>query len=467
MPTSRRKASQFTLASAAVPETPEGLIDGVPAAKTLSKGIILTKAIEYIDFLRSTRDGLNDDIELLKGMVREMVGGGDGLVEEWERRRAENEKVREAARQRQREEDEEAEDGTGEDEEDEEEVAAPVTKGKRAAATTTAGTKRGRKADGPAASKKAKSSASSALTPPLTSEYSRVQALNAAHIESLAQQQQTGRAGQHTFPPSPVSSGDELAVSPAALQNGSGGRVLLASFMGASFAGGIGYDLATTAVVAEETVGTWAGGLVRRSVPTDPSSPSSAVDHLHPSLLSGLAALGGASILVALAYLLYPLFFSSPSEPALPPRTRRRAQAVAALSALSLAASSSSTPLTVGAARKSALDARRELLHFVGAPRAIVLPFAIAKEALVWTVRRATGLTWGRDDGHEDVEEAVAWVRIAEIEASVGASIAVTLASSPTRTDDLALQAADYLTSLVATRSSACPICLAPRLGRP
>ncbi|BGP00604.1 Proteophosphoglycan ppg4 [Rhodotorula toruloides ATCC 204091] len=423
MPTSRRRASQFTLASAAVPETPEGLIDGVPAAKTLSKGIILTKAIEYIDFLRSTRDGLNDDIELLKGMVRSMVGGGEGLVEEWERRRAENEKEREEARRRQREEDEEAEDGTGEDEEEEEEVVAPPAKGRKAAATATAGTKRGRNADGPAASKKAKSAASSGLAPPLTSEYSRVQALNAAHIESLAQQQQAGLTGQHTFPPSPVSSGDELAVSPAALQNGqsgNGGRVLLASFMGASFAGGIGYDLATTAAVAEETVGAWAGGLVRRSVPTDPSAPAAAVDHVHPSLLSGLATLGAASILVALAYLLYPLFFASSSQPALPPRTRRRAQAVAALSALSSAASSSSTPLTVGAARKSALDARRELLRFVGAPRAVALPFSIAKEALVWAIRRATGLTWGRDDGHEDVEEAVAWVRIAEIEASVG-----------------------------------------------
>ncbi|BGP34582.1 hypothetical protein JCM10296v2_006404 [Rhodotorula toruloides] len=424
MPTSRRRASQFTLASAAVPETPEGLIDGVPAAKTLSKGIILTKAIEYIDFLRSTRDGLIDDIELLKEMVKSMVGGGEGLVEEWERRRAENEKIREEARRRQREEDEEAEEGTGEEEEEEEEVVAPPAKGRKgAAATSTAGTKRGRKADGPAASKKAKASAASGLAPPLTSEYSRVQALNAAHIESLAQQQQNGLTGRHTFPPSPVSSGDELAVSPAALQNGqsgNGGRVLLASFMGASFAGGIGYDLATTAAVAEETVGAWAGGLVRRSVPTDPTAPASAIDHVHPSLLSGLATLGAASILVALAYLLYPLFFASSSQPALPSRTRRRAQAVAALSALSSAASSSLTPLTVGAARKSALDARRELLRFVGAPRAVVLPFSIAKEALVWAIRRATGLTWGRDDGHEDVEEAVAWVRIAEIEASVG-----------------------------------------------
>ncbi|BGP26913.1 proteophosphoglycan ppg4 [Rhodotorula toruloides] len=423
MPTSRRRASQFTLASAAVPETPEGLIDGVPAAKTLSKGIILTKAIEYIDFLRSTRDGLNDDIELLKGMVREMVGGGEGLVEEWERRRAENEKIREAERERQREEDEEAEDGPDEDEEEEEEVPAPAPKGRKTAAATTAGTKRGRKADGPAASKKAKSAAPSGLAPPLTSEYSRVQALNAAHIESLAQQQQASRATQHTFPPSPISSGDELAVSPAALQNGqsgNGGRVLLASFMGASFAGGIGYDLATTAAVAEETVGAWAGGLARRSVSTDPSAPASAIEHVHPSLLSGLAALGAASILVALAYLLYPLVFPSSSQAALPLRTRRRAQAIITLSELSSAAASSPTPLTVGAARKAALDARRELLRFVGAPRAIVLPFSIAKEALVWAIGRATGLTWGRDDGHEDVEEAVAWVRIAEIEASVG-----------------------------------------------
>lgn len=447
MPVSKRKASQFTLASAAIPETPTGLVDGVAPAKTLSKGVILNKANEYIDYLRFARESRDADIELLKCMVRDMVGGGDALVAEFERRRAVLEVTRAEERERAREEEEDGlGEGEGEDDDEEEETSAPQPAAAKAPKGAAAGTKRGRKADAPAAAAPAKkargrgaapaAAATQGLSPPLTGDYRHVQAQNQAHLDSLASGPQTQT--RHVFPPSPVSSGDELSVSPGAVMGtGQGGgaangRVLLASFMGVSFAGGLGYDLAGSAVVAEETLGATAarvltGRLARRGADNATSVPLEAnlVDRLHPSLLSGLVALGAATILVSLIYLVLPLFSrgstSSPA-PTTSLRARRRAQAVAALSALSAASAADGTYAT---ARSSALAARRELLRIVGAPGPLLLPFALAKEALGWAARRATGLTWARDGAgpsQEDVEEAVVWVRVAEIEASVGAS---------------------------------------------
>jgi hypothetical protein len=428
MPTTKRKASQFSLASAAIPETPEGLIDGIPAARTLSKGVILNKAVEYIDFLRYSRDAQNEDLETLKGMVRELVGDGEKLVDEFERRQAERHIDREAERKRLLAED--SQEDQGESAEDEEEEEAPVVQAPKGRAA--AGTKRGRPAAAAttAPAKKARASTrNNGLTPPLSDEYERVQDLNAAHLGALVSSQDGGAypPNVHTFPPSPVSSEDR-GVSPSALNNdeqeraGRGGRVMLASFMGASFAGGLGYDLAASAAVAEETLAqaagrAWAGGLVRRSeVPTETTTVPAKVFELHPSLLSGLVALGAACVVVALFYLVRSVLSLGKSSTS--PAKSRRSRALAALQVISARPTA-----TYGASRKNALDARRALLRLVGGPSVLILPFAIAKEALVWAIRRVTGLTWGRDgavDEQATIEEAMAWIRIAEIETTVG-----------------------------------------------
>ncbi|GAA5865587.1 hypothetical protein JCM3774_002059 [Rhodotorula dairenensis] len=423
MPTTKRKASQFSLASAAIPETPEGLIDGIPAARTLSKGVILNKAVEYIDFLRYSRDAQNEDIETLKSMVREMVGDGAKLVDEFEQRQAARHLDREAERKRLLAEDSQEEQGdSGEEDEDEEAPVVQAPKGRAGAA----GTKRGRPATTPAApAKKARSSArTNALTPPLSEEYERVQDLNAAHLGALAAHESANHPSAHAFPPSPVSSEDR-GVSPSALGTdaggtGRGGRVMLASFMGASFAGGLGYDLAASAAVAEETIAqaagrAWAGGLIRRSEGSEPTVPAQ-VTMLHPALLSGLVALGAACVVIGLFYLVRSIINLGKSTSS--PAKSRRSRAMAALQVISARPSA-----TYGAARKNALDARRALLRLVGGPSVIVLPFAIAKEAVVWAIRRVTGLTWGRDgavDEQATIEEAMAWIRIAEIETMVG-----------------------------------------------
>lgn len=424
MPTTKRKASQFSLASAAIPETPEGLIDGIPAARTLSKGVILNKAVEYIDFLRYSRDAQNEDLETLKGMVRELVGDGEKLVDEFERRQAERHIDREAERKRLLAED--SQEDQGESAEDDEEEEAPVVQAPKGRAG--AGTKRGRPAAAAAApAKKARASTrNNGLTPPLSDEYERVQDLNAAHLGALASSQDGGAyPNVHTFPPSPVSSEDR-GVSPSALDNneqeraGRGGRVMLASFMGASFAGGLGYDLAASAAVAEETLAqaagrALAGGLVRRSEVPETTAPAK-VFELHPSLLSGLVALGAACVVVALFYLVRSVLSLGKSSTS--PAKSRRSRALAALQVISARPTA-----TYGASRKNALDARRALLRLVGGPSVLILPFAIAKEALVWAIRRGTGLTWGRDgavDEQATIEEAMAWIRIAEIETTVG-----------------------------------------------
>ncbi|GAA5940058.1 hypothetical protein JCM1841_005350 [Sporobolomyces salmonicolor] len=467
MPVTKRKASQFTLPSGASTATPVGLVDGVTAAKTLSKGVILNKAIEYIDFLRFTREAHHEDLELFKEMVTSMVGDGERLVEEFERRREAKEKERieqrEAAREREEGEDDEENGDEEDDQEEEEKTISVAASGKKAAASAAAGgagARKRAKKDQPAAP--AKSMAASAATtspislpsqqisPPLTAEYRHVQARNAAHLESLTGQQQyfaQQRMGSNPFPPSPVSS-DELSVSPSAIM-GDGTyrphasypaysaqppRVLLASFMGLSFAGGLGWDWTASASAAAEgatgVVGkAWTSRLMRRAargVDAEPGGGGALVDLLHPSLLSGLVALGVASIVVSVVYLVYPLFSSaaSSSTTASSGDRRRRDRA---LSSLAAASSSSpardSEPQTHGTSRTAALQARRDLLALAGAPPALLVLPALLKETLVWALGVGLGLSWAggvRKGDPEMVEKAVAWVRVAEIEATVG-----------------------------------------------
>ncbi|GAA5900940.1 hypothetical protein JCM6882_005984 [Rhodosporidiobolus microsporus] len=449
MPASRRKASQFTLAPAAVPTTPHGLVDGILAAKTLSKGTILQKAIEYIVFLRSARDGLEEDLQMFREMVEGAVQGGEGLVREFERRREVQERRREAEREKRRE----MEENEGEDDdEDDDEATAPVApaaaKGKKAAPAASS-KKRGAPSTAPTAAAKKARLPSQHISPPLTSEYQRVQALNAAHLEALAAQQQQQadhhqQQGQHTFPPSPASSGE--GVSPSAIMGGGANghsppRVLFASFMGLSFAGGTAYDWTTSAATAEEAVAgsvarAWTARLVRRSATLEAAAAGAGLADLllHPSLLGGLVAVGLASIVVSLLWLVYPLFSSlrrPSSSSSSPPSftsdspshsSRKRDEALAALAALNAPkADGSEEPETHAAAREKALQARKELLKLVGAPGAVGAVFAMAKEAVVAAVREGAGVTVSRargGSGAREREEAVAWVRVAEIEAS-------------------------------------------------
>ncbi|GAA5821766.1 hypothetical protein JCM11251_001015 [Rhodosporidiobolus azoricus] len=460
MPPSRRKASQFTLTPAAVTHlvTPTGLVDGIAAAKTLSKGTILQKAIEYIVFLRSARDGLEEDLKMMKELVDGSVEGGEVLTREWERRRAINEARREREREERAKEDAAAEEGAGEEdgEEEEDEPAPVTTKGKRAAAgskkrgasslsaTASAAAPAGKKARLP----------SQHISPALTSNYSRVQALNAAHLEALAASQQQQQE-QHAFPPSPASSG-ENGVSPGAIMGGANGsppRILLASFMGLSFAGGTAYDWASSAATAEEAAAgavarAWTSRLVRRAAFPDPSAAAATtdaglglVDLFHPSLLGGLVALGLASIVVSLVWLVYPLFASSAStsyrrphpstsatpSPAVTRSSRRRTEALAALAALNSSSTNpdgSVEPETYASARTKALQARRQLLKLAGAPGTVGLISGLAKEGAVYGMRELVGVRLSRSRGMQEdpfkKEQAIAWVRIAEIEASLG-----------------------------------------------
>jgi len=448
MPVSKRKASQFTLPSGIATSAPTGLVDGVAAAKTLSKGVILNKAIEYIDFLRFARESHNEDLDMLKEMVRTMVGGGEQLVAEFEKKREERELERVQERERDQEEGEDGDDdGEGEeegDEEDDDKPAPVVTKSKKAA---PASKKRGAAKKDNSPPVKTKPLAPSAvpastislpsqqISPPLSSEYRHVQALNAAHLENIAVgHQQLQHPVTHTFPPSPVSS-DDHSVSPAALmgdnsyygqqQFSAQPRILLASFMGLSFAGGLGYDwtsgAAAAAEEATEIVGSaWTSRLARRSL-VNASQGSSLIDVFHPSLLSGLVALGLASIVVSIAYVVYPLFSSSKS---LPPSDTRRTQA---LSSLASSSSPSSTPQTYASSRSTSLAARKDLLALVHGPSSISLLPSLAKETLIWAITSGLGLRWTlsthQSESQKDIETALAWVRIAEIETTLGRDV--------------------------------------------
>lgn len=160
---------------------------------------------------------------------------------------------------------------------------------------------------------------------------------------------------------------------------------------------------------------------------------------LGPALLSGLIALGLASLLLVLVSILRPSVFSRltswgssasfTANLSTQQRMRdahdkrRRAQALAALAKLK---NDSRSTTTVAFEQRTALAARKELLVLVGAPRySILLLPAVGKEAAV-TVLRKLGVITNRSESlrgrprDEVLELAAAWIRIAEIETSIG-----------------------------------------------
>ncbi|SCV69800.1 BQ2448_1194 [Microbotryum intermedium] len=449
MPVSRRRASQFTLTTGHQLPTPEGLIDGIPAAKTLSKGTVLGKAIEYIHYLQHARSDGQEDIEMFKQILLEMVGNGQALVDVFEARRSARNVERETLREKERVEQEalDEEDDTGSGEDDADEAAAKKAKAKPAkpsSAFKTGANKR------EAPSEMLPRPAPAVGPPPSVVSY----------FAQLRQQQGTSTKARTAsssgttdgFSPSSISSTEEFTVSPLLHQaqtfssdahspHSGPPRVLLASFLGLSFAGGLGYDWTySDAPVAQgsETARAWAGRLVGRSLSTSSggvmrSSSIISSDVLHPGVLSGLVFLGIASICVVLYFVLTPNAIRSSSTKSSSIsssevaqsrsvyRQRRRAEALAALA--SLTEQTLTIPLSFVAERRAALAARKQLLKLVGAPTYALLP-SLARETLAALLRKVTTIRVGsfaRWSEEDRIEAAVAWVRIAEIEATVGA----------------------------------------------
>lgn len=429
MPASRRRASQFTLSTAAQAPTPAGLIDGIPAAKTLSKGTILGKSIEYIQFLQGVRQDGEEDVGIFFAVVRELLNtGGEAVIDAYNRRRAvrESERVEERKMVRLEQDELDREEDGSDVEEDEDEVeveAAPQL-----------------------------SIPQTRVTQPQPMQHPVSTTLS--QLEGLAQLRQVLAADPSTykrttagkFPPSPVSSNDDSLLSPRTLlaqqqqlfreQHHAQGppRILLAAFMGISFAGGLGYDWTYNNVIQDPASSgskAWAGALIKRAgaeafIPL-PSSGLISSSVVHPSVLNGLVFLGVATVLASLAFLLSPLFATpTKSTPAATSsrhadRQQRRDDALNSLKSLHL---SNANVVTYAKERGASLLARKALLKLVGAP-SLALVLALAKELLATalhslvSLRLSTFDSWTEDDR---IEAAVAWVRIAEIEVTVGAS---------------------------------------------
>ncbi|KAK4048201.1 hypothetical protein OIV83_004906 [Microbotryomycetes sp. JL201] len=455
MPQSRRKASQFSIPSSATAATPQGLVDGVPAAKTLSKGSILSKAVEYIAYLQGARSDREEDVELFKQVVLETVSGGDALVQMFEERKAARDVERAAIREDERRREAEARggdtDGSDDEDEDEEPKAKrPVKAAVSRAQNTSTARSKSQKADPTKRSKAPNTSqarthpASQALDDVAASrQQQQLDALSQLrehlasggtplppHLEQLMQQTMNHQPG--TFPLSPASSSEDgVNVSPRFVSSAypphavMPQRTLLATFVGLSFAGGIGYDLSTSSSSAVDEVGAraWSTRIVRRDV-------AHAAGSIGPAVFTGLAFLGAASIFITLLLILRPTVFTkqsgvtSQNVESLQSRSiyrqRRRADALASLARLKNA--SHFGPPTYETERLSALKARRELLKLVGAPTFGLLP-SLLKEGLATLLRNTTTIRVGsfsRWTDSERTEAAVAWVRIAEIEATVG-----------------------------------------------
>lgn len=407
MPASRRRASQFTLSTGAQAPTPAGLIDGIPAAKTLSKGTILGKSIEYIQYLQYARHYGGEDLEMLMSVIQEFVGGSEILIETFEQRRS----IREIQREKDREsaiieqDRMDREDGSeGEEEEEEEDVPTPPK------------AVRGRAAQATATSKKA-AAAQEALVNGRTKYY---------------------ESPPGKFPPSPVSSNDELStLSSTSLlqqrfqgdnQNGQS-RILLATFMGVSFAAG-GYDWTVSNVVQDPSTAApraWAGSLIKKAgvnafVPI-PSSGLVSTGIINSTAMSALVFLGLVVLFASIVFLVLPLFNRSTpiKEERKTIRERRRMVALHALKNISTKISNS--PATYESEIAAAVSARKELLTFVGAPTSYHLLPAIAREMLatalcmLTSVRVGSFESWSKNDREEI---AAAWIRIIEIETSIG-----------------------------------------------
>lgn len=449
MPPSRRRASQFTLSSAATAPTPEGLVDGVPAAKTLSKGSILGKSIEYITYLQSARRDAQEDIELFKSVVLELVAGGQTLVDVFEERRAAVEVQRAVTREKERIEQERLdaeEDGVSGDEDEEEDIQKPAPVAVQAPQVKATKVKGKAATQAQSASAPKKDSSSSSSSEPSPAHYGL--SISGTGLSPPQPSSYLGHSPR-AFPPSPVSSSEEAHISPRLLQQYRGHasqppRVLLASFMGLSFAGGLGYDWTYNNMAAESggdaaNARAWATRLVKRGASSaasaSPSAPLIASNVVGPAILNGFVALGIVSLLAIVVFILRPSLFvsadsSKPFTARAPQgetgersrsayRQRRRAQALGALAHLNKAVASAPT---YASERDAALKARKELLKLVGAPTYALLP-ALCKEALATLLRKVTTIrvgsfaSWSREDR---IEAAVAWVRIAEIEATVG-----------------------------------------------
>lgn len=425
MPASRRRASQFTLSTAAQAPTPAGLIDGIPAAKTLSKGTILGKSIEYIQYLQGSRIDAGEDIEIFKTVVLELVAGGATLIETFEQRRATREVEREKARDIAREEQAllDEEDNSDEDEDEDEDGSVPTkaesNQAQRAQTKANQQQDQARRLasvsnlDGLAQLRLHLANGGTPATLP--------NSVSSQYANAMSQQSRSSPGG---LPPSPVSSSEDLNHSP---KFGSPTtvyrttpqqqpRVLLASFFGLSFVGGLGYDWtygSGAAADPSQAAGAraWAGGLVRSAgleVVASRIAPS--------ALATGLMFFGIASVLACILFLVYP-FVAPPSREE---RLRRRADALASLVELN---NSMSDAVSYGSECGAALNARKELLQLVGAPTYALVP-ALAKEAVAIHWRRELPFigvgdfsSWSEE---ERIECAVAWVRIAEIEITTG-----------------------------------------------
>lgn len=444
MPASRRRASQFSLPTSIQAPTPAGLIDGIPAAKTLSKGTILGKSVEYIQFLQVARGDLIEDLDMFEQVVRESSPPGVGarLIKIFEERQNFRETERESIRQEERvlQDRMDAEDGMEEEDEEEDENEGEFNQTRRPAAPVSTSSKRSSNTAAYHSDNLYEDELPGQYTYHLSSHGSSTGGYSPASSDDASPRHFDFQQYQHQF-----SQQQQQEQHPQQQPRSHfSPRILLASFMGLSFVGGAGYDfnynkMADVASDFEATAWTAASGVASRSLnsPRPIISPAS-LKHVvtHPSLLNGLIFLGLATLLSAAILIFNPVFFAafingpSPTAKVVNEssqlRQRRRATAIASIGRLSAVKSRESTHAKLG------LQARRELLKLVGAPSLTLLP-ALIKEGLVAAIKHYAGMEvggFGSASEGDRTEVAAAWVRIAEIESTVGKIFFLILSSS-------------------------------------
>ena len=321
---SKRKMSQFSLAAAATPAAPSGIVDGVMAPKKLSKQLILVTATDYIRYLLSRREELEGELEMLKTTLDDCLDDSSIVTNLFEQRWApERAKILEEREQLQQE-------------------RVSTKEGGKKRAKLESG------ATGSAGSKKARGKKDDSDSDEDDSDDDDDEDLATASSSAVSVKGQV-RARTNPKNPTRTSAGTApasgMVYSHSQQQEPGPPKALMSVFAGVSFAGGAGYDLLygassnnAAAAGPSEIVNparVWSHGLVRRTNPSLPSALGASSLQLNalqtffldrPALLSGLVMLIISCLSsYMLLYLLPSLYRSLTRSNAIAKRDRARA----------------------------------------------------------------------------------------------------------------------------------------------
>ena len=406
---SKRKMSQFSLAAAATPAAPSGIVDGVMAPNKLSKQLILVTATDYIRYLINRREELEGELEMLKTTLHDCVDDSAIVMNLFEQRWA-PERARLVQEREQMQQERMYSKGSGK--------KKPKLESDEAG---NSGMKkdRGKKDEMDSESEESDEDDDDDLPNAISSALpTKGQPRARNNIKKSSKNSVAG------FAPS---AGASQASAPRQHMSSSGPpKALMSVFAGVSFAGGAGYDIlygasSTNAGAAGQSEAVnparvWSHGLIRRS---DPSSSLLMADspmrlsYLQTFFLERPALLSGLSMLLLSGFVSYIVLYLLPStyrHYTRSSRIARKQQARATLVNAAQHPAESSTAL-----ERHALAVLAASPSSSGA-QILRMPALLASAAWTWMFARRTGFA----TDPAALERAASALRLLELDMASG-----------------------------------------------